>query len=81
MLTILGFLIFPILWSVPEALITAELATAFPENRWGIRARVSRISKVTQGTTIAPKVVLCGKHPVPVRWGTPHGRFAAYQHA
>lgn len=32
MLTILGFLIFPILWSVPEALITAELATAFPEN-------------------------------------------------
>ncbi|GLC39294.1 hypothetical protein PLESTB_001574500 [Pleodorina starrii] len=32
LLTILGFLVFPILWSVPEALITAELATAFPEN-------------------------------------------------
>ncbi|KAG2487400.1 hypothetical protein HYH03_013969 [Edaphochlamys debaryana] len=32
LLTILGFLIFPLLWSVPEALITAELATAFPEN-------------------------------------------------
>ncbi|GFR49932.1 hypothetical protein Agub_g12036, partial [Astrephomene gubernaculifera] len=32
LLTILGFLLFPLLWSVPEALITAELATAFPEN-------------------------------------------------
>lgn len=40
MLTILGFLIFPILWSVPEALITAELATAFPENRCGTHTRV-----------------------------------------
>ncbi|KAJ8768882.1 hypothetical protein K2173_023877 [Erythroxylum novogranatense] len=29
---LLGFLIFPLIWSVPEALITAELATAFPEN-------------------------------------------------
>ncbi|KAL6195035.1 hypothetical protein ACLB2K_030657 [Fragaria x ananassa] len=29
---ILGFVIFPILWSVPEALITAELSTAFPGN-------------------------------------------------
>ncbi|KAI4317485.1 hypothetical protein L6164_025350 [Bauhinia variegata] len=29
---ILGFLIFPFLWSVPEALVTAELATAFPGN-------------------------------------------------
>lgn len=27
-----GFLLLPLLWSVPEALITAELATAFPEN-------------------------------------------------
>lgn len=32
LLTLLGFVVFPILWSVPEALITAELATAFPEN-------------------------------------------------
>ena len=32
MLTVLGFLILPLIWSVPEALITAELATAFPEN-------------------------------------------------
>ncbi|KAH9612379.1 hypothetical protein KSS87_003258 [Heliosperma pusillum] len=32
LLAILGFLIFPILWSIPEALITAELATTFPEN-------------------------------------------------
>ncbi|KAE8705694.1 putative polyamine transporter [Hibiscus syriacus] len=29
---ILGFLVFPFLWSIPEALITAELATAFPGN-------------------------------------------------
>ena len=31
LLAILGFLIFPI-WSVPEALIIAELSTAFPDN-------------------------------------------------
>ncbi|KAK6937016.1 Amino acid/polyamine transporter I [Dillenia turbinata] len=29
---ILGFLIFPFIWSIPEALITAELATSFPGN-------------------------------------------------
>ena len=27
-----GFAILPIVWSVPEALVTAELATAFPSN-------------------------------------------------
>ncbi|BBH04304.1 Amino acid permease family protein [Prunus dulcis] len=27
---ILGFLIFPFIWSIPEALVTAELATAYP---------------------------------------------------
>lgn len=32
LLSLLGFLIFPLIWSVPEALITAELATSFPEN-------------------------------------------------
>jgi len=32
LLTLLGFLILPLVWSVPEALITAELSTAFPEN-------------------------------------------------
>ncbi|KIY95241.1 Arginine/agmatine antiporter [Monoraphidium neglectum] len=32
LLVILGFIVFPLIWSVPEALITAELATAFPEN-------------------------------------------------
>lgn len=31
-LAILGFLILPLAWSIPEALVTAELATAFPEN-------------------------------------------------
>ncbi|CAL1378472.1 unnamed protein product [Linum trigynum] len=29
---ILGFLIFPFIWSIPEALITAELSTAYPGN-------------------------------------------------
>ncbi|KAK6916344.1 Amino acid/polyamine transporter I [Dillenia turbinata] len=32
LLALLGFFIFPIFWSIPEALITAELATSFPEN-------------------------------------------------
>ncbi|PPE02442.1 hypothetical protein GOBAR_DD00531 [Gossypium barbadense] len=39
---ILGFLIFPFIWSIPEALVTAELATAFPGNggyvMWAHRA-------------------------------------------
>ncbi|XP_057417855.1 probable polyamine transporter At3g13620 [Lotus japonicus] len=29
---ILGFVVFPFLWSIPEALLTAELATTFPGN-------------------------------------------------
>lgn len=29
---ILGFIVFPFIWSIPEALLTAELATAFPGN-------------------------------------------------
>lgn len=29
--TLIGFILFPILWCVPEALITAELGSAFPE--------------------------------------------------
>ncbi|CAL1372875.1 unnamed protein product [Linum trigynum] len=32
LLAILGFFIFPLVWSIPEALITAELGTMFPEN-------------------------------------------------
>ena len=28
---ILGFLLFPLVWSIPEALVTAELGTAYPE--------------------------------------------------
>ncbi|KAK6947310.1 Amino acid/polyamine transporter I [Dillenia turbinata] len=32
LLSLLGFLIFPFIWSVPEALITAEMGTMFPEN-------------------------------------------------
>ncbi|KAK7318933.1 hypothetical protein RJT34_03642 [Clitoria ternatea] len=29
---IIGFLVFPFIWSIPEALLTAELATTFPGN-------------------------------------------------
>ncbi|KAL3519051.1 hypothetical protein ACH5RR_021640 [Cinchona calisaya] len=32
LLAILGFLIFPFIWSIPEALFTAELETTFPGN-------------------------------------------------
>ncbi|CAL5054849.1 unnamed protein product [Urochloa decumbens] len=32
LLAIAGFLVLPIIWSIPEALITAELGTMFPEN-------------------------------------------------
>ena len=32
LLAIIGFIIFPFLWCIPEALITAELATMFPED-------------------------------------------------
>ena len=32
LLALIGFLVLPLLWSVPEALVTAELATTFPEN-------------------------------------------------
>ncbi|OWM80446.1 probable polyamine transporter At1g31830 isoform X2 [Punica granatum] len=32
LLALLGFLLFPVIWSVPEALITAEMGTMFPEN-------------------------------------------------
>lgn len=32
LLALLGFIIFPIIWSIPEALVTAEMGTMFPEN-------------------------------------------------
>ena len=32
LLALLGFCLLPLFWSVPEALVTAELATAFPED-------------------------------------------------
>ena len=56
LLAILGFLLLPLIWSVPEALITAELATTFPENSgyvawvtaafgpfWGFQVRQSKV--------------------------------------
>lgn len=61
LLTIIGFVVFPLLWSIPEALITAELATAFPENSgyvawvtaafgpfWGFQASVHRASSLSR---------------------------------
>uniref|UniRef100_A0A0E0CQ82 Polyamine transporter PUT1 n=1 Tax=Oryza meridionalis TaxID=40149 RepID=A0A0E0CQ82_9ORYZ len=32
LLAIIGFLVLPVIWSIPEALITAELGAMFPEN-------------------------------------------------
>jgi len=32
LLALLGFFIFLFIWSIPEALITAEMGTMFPEN-------------------------------------------------
>nr|XP_023885940.1 probable polyamine transporter At3g13620 [Quercus suber] len=32
LLAIIGFMVFPFIWSVPEALVTAELSTAYPGN-------------------------------------------------
>ncbi|XP_068650638.1 probable polyamine transporter At1g31830 [Aristolochia californica] len=32
LLALIGFLVFPFIWSIPEALITAEMGTMFPEN-------------------------------------------------
>ncbi|KAK9699074.1 hypothetical protein RND81_08G151200 [Saponaria officinalis] len=32
LLALIGFLVVPLVWSIPEALITAELSTMFPEN-------------------------------------------------
>lgn len=32
LLALAGFLLFPLIWSIPEALITAEMGTMFPEN-------------------------------------------------
>jgi len=61
LLAILGFLLLPLIWSVPEALITAELATTFPENSgyvawvtaafgpfWGFQVRERQVSCIHQ---------------------------------
>ncbi|KAG9452845.1 hypothetical protein H6P81_005749 [Aristolochia fimbriata] len=32
LLALIGFLVFPFIWSIPEALVTAEMSTMFPEN-------------------------------------------------
>jgi amino acid transporter len=32
LLVIVGFVVLPVVWSVPEALLVAELSSAFPED-------------------------------------------------
>jgi amino acid permease len=34
--SIVGFLLMPLIWSVPESLVTAELASAYPEASGGV---------------------------------------------
>jgi hypothetical protein len=34
--SIMGFLLMPLIWSVPESLVTAELASAYPEASGGV---------------------------------------------
>jgi len=34
--SLLGFLLFPLVWSIPEALITAELGSTFPDSSGGV---------------------------------------------
>ena len=34
--SILGFLLFPFIWSIPEALVTAELGSALPHASGGV---------------------------------------------
>ena len=34
--SILGFLVFPFVWSVPEAMVTAELGSTYPEASGGV---------------------------------------------
>jgi hypothetical protein len=34
--SILGFIIMPLVWSVPESLVTAELGSAYPEASGGV---------------------------------------------
>lgn len=68
LLAILGFLILPLVWSVPEALITAELATTFPENSgyvawvtaafgpfWGFQVPAARLPEVMSDCILLPK--------------------------
>jgi len=35
-MAILGFMIFPLVWSIPEALVTAELGAAFQDPSAGV---------------------------------------------
>lgn len=46
LLALMGFLFLPLVWSIPEALVTAELSTTFPEAA-GCVAWVSHAPKHT----------------------------------
>jgi amino acid transporter len=65
---ILGFLIFPFIWSVPEALITAELSTTFPGNGgfviWAERAFGPFIGSLIGSTKFLSGVINVASFPV-----------------
>ncbi|CAH2053798.1 unnamed protein product [Thlaspi arvense] len=68
LLAILGFLIFPFIWSVPEALITAELSTAFPGNGgfviWAHRAFGSFVGSMMGSLKFLSGVINVASFPV-----------------
>ncbi|XP_010552261.1 PREDICTED: probable polyamine transporter At3g13620 [Tarenaya hassleriana] len=68
LLAILGFLIFPFIWSVPEALITAELSTAFPGNGgfviWAHRAFGSFVGSMMGSWKFLSGVINVASFPV-----------------
>ncbi|RMZ56200.1 hypothetical protein APUTEX25_002390 [Auxenochlorella protothecoides] len=82
LLAVLGFMVLPIVWSVPEALITAEMATTFPENSgyvawvtaafgpfWGFQAREgfwSWISGVTDNAVYPVMLLTYLQEGIPV---------------
>lgn len=80
LLSLLGFLIFPLFWSIPEALITAELSTSFPQNGgyviwissafgpfWGFQQGFWKWFSGVMDTTLYPLLFLDYlKHSLPI---------------
>ncbi|GJR91794.1 hypothetical protein Tco_0215805 [Tanacetum coccineum] len=51
-LALIGFLVFAVIWNVPEALITAEMGTMFPEDGgyviWVVLAVSTRLDEMAR---------------------------------